>query len=327
MKPKALCLRPEADFTRIGVAPPASIDVTYTTPDDARMPGLLKETDALVIPAVGPRLPIDLFEGARLKLVQVTGAGVDRLDAEGLAALGIKLANVPGGSNDAVAEYAVSCASVLLRQFTSASAEIRNGGYIEFRSRLLSHNVDGLEGLLVGIVGLGIIGTAVAQKFKDAGCRIAFFDPAPRTPAAAGDLGAEALGLEALFSRCDVISVHVPLLPTTVDLIDKDILSKTKQGAVLIQAARGGIVNEKALAEMLETGRLGGAAVDVYSSEPPSPDNPLLNLSDAAAQRTILTPHIAGITRQSWAFLFRTAWENVARVVVSGQAPFHVIET
>jgi phosphoglycerate dehydrogenase-like enzyme len=315
------------DFTKVGVAPPASLDIDYLAPDDPQMSALLKIADALVIPAVGPKLPLPLFEDARLRLVQVTGAGIDRVDAEGLRALGIPLANVPGGSNEAIAEYALSCACALLRRFQQASTEIRNGRYSAFRSSFVAENVDGLEGLLVGIVGLGVIGTAVARKFKLLGCGIAFFDPAPADPQAAIALEAEALALEELFSRCDVVTVHVPLLPATTDLINADVLSKAKKGAVLIQASRGGVVNEKALADALEAGHLAGAAVDVFSSEPPTLDNPLLTLSDAAAGRTILTPHIAGITRQSWAFLFRTAWENVTRTVVQNQAPNHVIWT
>lgn len=325
--PRVLCLRPEMDFTKVGVAPPASLDIDYLAPDDPQMSALLKIADALVIPAVGPKLPLLLFEDARLRLVQVTGAGIDRVDAEGLRALGIPLANVPGGSNEAIAEYALSCACALLRRFQQASAEIRNGRYSAFRSSFVAENVDGLEGLLVGIVGLGVIGTAVARKFKLLGCGIAFFDPAPADPQAAIALEAEALALEELFSRCDVVTVHVPLLPATTDLINADVLSKAKKGAVLIQASRGGVVNEKALADALEAGHLAGAAVDVFSSEPPTLDNPLLTLSDAAAGRTILTPHIAGITRQSWAFLFGTAWENVTRTVVQNQAPNHVIWT
>jgi len=323
--PSVLCLRPQADFTRVGVVPPQSLDIDYLAPDDPQMPALLKQADALVIPAVGPKLPLDLFEDARLQLVQVTGAGVDRVDAEGLRALGIALANVPGGSNEAIAEYAVACAAALLRRVTEASAEIRNGQYSDFRSRFIADNVDGIEGLLVGIVGLGIIGTAVARKFKLLGCNIAFYDPAPADPQAAIALEAEALGLEELFSRCDVVTVHVSLLPATTDLIDADVLSKAKKGSVLIQASRGGVVNEKALADALEAGHLAGAAVDVYSSEPPAPDNPLLTLSDAAANRTILTPHVAGITRQSWAFLFQTAWENVTRTLVQNRAPHYII--
>ena len=96
-----------------------------------------------------------------------------------------------------------------------------------------------------------------------------------------------------------------------------------KKDAVLIQASRGGIVDEKALADCLRAGHLGGAAVDVYSSEPPAPDNPLLALDGEAAQRLLLTPHIAGVTRQSAAFLFRSSWQNVERVLIAGQPPLH----
>ncbi len=325
--PSVLCLRPLADFTRVGVAPPASLEIAYLSPDDGQMPAVLAQAEALVIPAVGPPLPLQLFQDSRLRLVQVTGAGVDRVDAGGLRALGIALANVPGGSNEAIAEYAVACASALLRRLPEAGAEIRNGRYDAFRRRYVADTVGGLDGLLVGIVGLGVIGTAVARKFRQLGCRIAFYDPAPADPRAAGDLAAEALALDDLVSRCDVVSVHVPLLPATTDLIDAELLSRAKPGSVLIQASRGGVVNEKALAEALESGRLAGAAVDVYSSEPPGPDNPLLTLSDTAASRTILTPHIAGITRQSWAFLFQAAWDNVCRVVVEGKPPLHIVES
>lgn len=323
--PRVLCLRPEADFTRIGVNPPGNLDIVYMAPDDAELPSAVRHAKALVIPAVGPKLPLALFEGSDIRLVQVTGAGVDRVDVAGLAGRGIAVANVPGGSNDAIAEYALSCASVLLRRHTEAGAEIRAGRYQDIRKQLMAGPVDGLVGLTAGVVGLGIIGRAVARKFRDAGCRICYFDPALSDPAVASALDAESLSLEQLVSQSEIITVHVPLLPATVDLIDANVLAESKQGSVLIQASRGGVVNEAALAEALESGRLAGAAVDVYTSEPPEPDNPLLNLSEAAAARTILTPHIAGITRQSWVHLFQAAWDNVVRTVIDGGDPDHVV--
>src|SRR4051794_21621535 len=150
-----LCLRPEADFARVDALPPAALSVTYRASDDADVPVLMQVARSLVIPAVGPKLPAALFEGTSLKLVQVTGAGLDRLDKAAMTRLRIPVANVPGGSNSAVAEYAVSCASVLLRRFGWADAEIKSGNYTAFRARLLSDNLAGLDGLLVGIVGLG----------------------------------------------------------------------------------------------------------------------------------------------------------------------------
>jgi phosphoglycerate dehydrogenase-like enzyme len=320
MSDQVVCLRPKADFTRVGIEPPAALSIAYCGPADADLASRLRDAAALVIPAVGPKLPPALFSGTGLRLVQVTGAGVDRLDRAALEAAGIPVANVPGGSNAALAEYTVTCTSTLLRRFAWSSAEIRRGNYSSFRARLLADNVGGLENLLVGIVGLGTIGMAVAEAFRKVGARIAYFDPAPRDPAGAARLEARAMPLDALLAECDVVSLHVPLIDATRNLIGAAALRSMKRDAVLINAARGGIVDEAALAAALTEGLIAGAAVDVYSEEPPPADNPLLSLAGEAADRLLLTPHIAGVTRQSAAFLFRSAWQNVERVL-RGELP------
>jgi phosphoglycerate dehydrogenase-like enzyme len=318
-----LCLRPQADFARVDALPPSSLSVSYKAPDDAELPALMRQAQALVIPAVGPKLPAPLFEGTSLKLVQVTGAGLDRLDKAALTRLGTPVANVPGGSNSALAEYAVTTASVLLRRFAWADAEIKRGNYAAFRARLVADNLAGIDGLLVGVVGLGVIGLAVAQAFVKAGCRVYYFDPTPSDPKAAQALGAEPMPLAEILRCADVVTLHVPLLPVTRGLIGASELGSMKKGAVLIQASRGGIVDEQALADALRAGHLGGAAVDVYSTEPPTPDNPLLALTGDAFARLLLTPHIAGVTRQSAAFLFRSAWQNVERVLIEKAPPLN----
>jgi phosphoglycerate dehydrogenase-like enzyme len=323
MTHRVLCLRPQADFTRVDAAAPKALEVSYRGPADIDVPSLMKASDALLIPAVGPKLAPELFEAASLKLVQVTGAGVDRLDQAALMRLNIPVANVPGGSNSAVAEYAVTLASVLLRRFAFADAEIKAGNYAKFRARMVADNLAGIEGLLVGLIGFGTIGRAVAQAFIRAGAKICFFDPAPGDAALAATLGARSVTLDEVLATSDVVSVHVPLLPATQNLIGDRELSRMKPGAVLLQASRGGIVDEAALAAHLNSGHLGGAAVDVYSTEPPAADNPLLKLSGEAARRLILTPHIAGVTRQASAFLFRSAWQNVERVLIQNQPPLN----
>lgn len=318
-----LCLRPQADFARVDALPPSTLAVTYKAPDDAEVPTLMRKAQALVIPAVGPKLPAELFQGTTLKLVQVTGAGLDRLDKAALAGLGIPVANVPGGSNSAVAEYAVTTASLLLRRFGWADAELKDGNYVAFRARMIGDNLAGLGGLLVGIVGLGVIGMAVAEAFAKAGCRVCYYDPAPAEAQAAAALGVTSLSLAELLRQADVVTVHVPLLPETKGLIGRDALAGMKKGAILVQASRGGIVDEQALADALRSGALGGAAVDVYSTEPPTPDNPLLGLTGEASHRLLLTPHIAGVTRQSAALLFRSAWQNVERVLIEKAGPLN----
>jgi phosphoglycerate dehydrogenase-like enzyme len=322
MSNNVLCLRPEVDFTRVDAPAPATLSVDYRKPEDADVPELMRAVDALIIPAVGPKVAPALFERSRLKLVQITGAGVDRVDRDTLTRLGIPVANVAGGSNDAVAEYAVTSASLLLRRFAWADAEIKAGNYAAFRARMAADNLAGLDGLLVGLVGFGAIGLAVAQAFAGLGCRVCYYDPAPRDPKAGEAIGAKPMAFDALLMSADVVSVHVPLLPATEGLIGERELSLMKPGAVLIQASRGGVVDEAALAAHLRSNRLGSAAVDVYSTEPPTADNPLLKLEGEASRRLLLTPHIAGVTRQSWGTLFRSAWQNIERVL-RGEAPLN----
>ena len=320
-----LCLRPEADFQRVAALAPAKFQVAYRAWNDSDVPDLMKVARALVIPAVGPKLPATLFEGASVKFVQVTGAGLDRLDLKLLKQLGIAVANVPGGSNEAVAEYAVTSASVLLRRFSWANTELQRGNYKDFRARMIADSLLGLDGLTVGIVGFGIIGVAVASAFHRRGCSIIFYDPAPRDPLAAEALGASSCSLDELLQSADVVTLHVPLLPQTTGLIGARELSLMKAHSVLIQASRGGIVDEAALAQALQNEKLGGAAVDVYSTEPPAADHPLFTLQGEAKQRVLLTPHIAGVTRQSTAFLFRSSWRNIERFFSGNESPRDVV--
>jgi phosphoglycerate dehydrogenase-like enzyme len=323
MSIEVVCLRPEADFARVDALPPPSLSVRYCGPADAAVPSYLRTARGMVIPAVGPKLPAQLFENTALRLVQVTGAGVDRVDPAIVKNQNIPVANIPGGSNSAIAEYVMTTASVLLRRLAYADAEIKAGRYTEWRARMLTLNLGGLEDALVGIVGLGVIGLAVARLARRCGCRVCYHDSASPNAAAAAELQASPVSLDELLSAADVVSLHVPLLPVTTGLIGALELARMRPGAVLIQASRGGIVDEAALAAALQAGHLAGAAVDVYSTEPPGADNPLFALEGEARNRILFTPHIGGVTRQASTFLFRTAWQNVERVLVDGQPPLY----
>lgn len=318
-----LCLRPRADFTRIGIEPPAALTIDYRDPTDPQLKTLIRSARALVIPAVGPNLAANLFDDCKLQLIQVTGAGVDRLDIEAMKRLRIPVANVPGGSNAAVAEYVVTNASTLLRRLAWADREIKTGRYKEFRARMVAENLAGLAGMRAGVVGLGTIGAAVARALKTAGCDVCFYDPAPRDLAAATELGMQQVDLPTLLESSDIVTLHVPLLPATQGLIGAKQLASMKPGAVLINAARGGIVDEGALVDALSAGKLAGAAVDVYSTEPPDAANPLLKAEGEARERLLLTPHIAGVSLQAWQTLFRDAWSNVERVLSRSEVPLN----
>jgi phosphoglycerate dehydrogenase-like enzyme len=326
MSVDVLCLRPRIDFERANALPAAELTVAYHAPNDAEVIPLMKQARALVIPAVGAKLNPEMFANSTVKLVQVTGAGLDRLDLPLLKGMGIAVANVPGGSNSAIAEYAVSTASILLRRIAWADAEIRAGNYQNFRARMVSDNLSGLDGMLVGVVGLGTIGLAVAQAFHRAGCRICYYDPAPGDAAAARAMNAESVSLEELLKSADVVTLHVPLIAATRGLMSGRELKQMKPGAVLIQVSRGGIVDEGALAQALSSGHLGGAAIDVYETEPPRTDNALLSLSGDAARRVLFTPHIAGVTRQAAENLFRAAWRNVEHFIFQSELPLNCVQ-
>lgn len=319
--PRVLCLRPKADFDKVGTAIPEALGVEYASPQAPELPSLIEDARALVIPAVGPKLPAELFVAGNVELVQVTGAGVDRLDKAGMQQLAIPVANVPGGSNAAVAEYVVATALVLLRRLVWASGQIGQANYEDCRKALITQLPPGLGGLTVGIVGLGTIGLAVAEAFQRFDSKIVYHDPALTDTAAADAMGAQRLALDDLLRVSDIVSLHVPLVPQTRNLIDAPAIATMKPEAVLINAARGGVVDEAALVRALREDRLAGAAVDVYSQEPATLENPLVAASAELSGKLLQTPHIAGITRQAWAILFDQAWQNVEAVLLHNQEP------
>ncbi len=315
-----VCLRPESDFLEVGVTPPAGLRICYADPGS--VPGdALAAARALVLPSVGPRLDRAwLDRAARLRLVQFTGAGVDRVaDAVGHRP-GVVVANVPAANAAEVAEYVLFATGAVLRRLAAADREIWAGRYAQARAALTPAVVHSLHSRTVGVVGLGHIGMTVARLMRAVGAAVCYADPSPADPAAAQALGLPRLDLDDLLARCDVVTVHVPLVPATRGLLGERRLRRMRPGSVLVNAARGGVVDEQALARLLAEGHLGGAAVDVYETEPPPPDSPLLTLPPQAAERVLLTPHIAGVAYEAAQALYRQAWANVSRVLLDGAA-------
>ena len=320
-----ICLRPEADFREVGVAAPPGLTVRYADPAQ------LSETDlattrAVVLASVGPRLDRAWLDRAeRLELVQFTGAGVDRIGDSCAHRPEVAVANVPAANIREVAEYVLLAIGILLRGLALADREIRAGRYGEVRARLTPAAVRSIHSRTVGVIGLGQIGLAVARLLRAAGATVIYADPAPPDPEAARQLGLARLDLDDLLAHCDVVTLHVPLLPATRGLLGEDRLRAMPRGALLINASRGGVVDEDALARALADGHLGGAAVDVYRDEPPAADSPLLTLPSAAAERVLFTPHIAGVAYEAARSLYTQAWANVQRVLIEGLPAEHRI--
>lgn len=225
-----------------------------------------------------------------VRVIGRLGVGLDNIDLDGCAARGIEVRPATGANDLAVAEYAVAAAMSLLRGAYDARQAMIAGEWP--RTRLMGRESAGKR---FGLVGFGAIARETARLARGLGFSLAAHDPFVPADAPEWD-GVDNLSLADLAGGCDVVSLHVPLTDGTRHLVDAAFLSGMKPGAVLINAARGGVVDEAALADALRAGRIGGAALDVFETEP-------LTVEAAAKfdglPNLILTPHIAGVTAES----------------------------
>lgn len=247
-----------------------------------------------------------LAAGSRLQVIGRLGVGLDNIDVEACTARGIAVHPATGANDLSVAEWVIATAMLLLRGAYQATPDVIAGNWP--RNRLMGRE---LSGKILGLVGFGSIAREVASRARAMGMIVQGFDPYA-SDAAFSAAGVQRHGLEPLLREADVVSLHVPLTPATTNLIDALRLQRMKPDAILLNASRGGVVDEVALAAALKAGKLGGAALDVFVEEP-------LGAASAAVfagcPNLVLTPHIAGVTvesnvRVSWATV-----ENVKKVL------------
>ena len=232
-----------------------------------------------------------LAAAAGVKVIGRLGAGVDNIDLEACEKRGIAVIPATGANAESVAEYVITAALGGLRGAYYSSRAVEAGTWPR---QMLSQGREA-AGKVMGIIGLGSIGRLTARKAAALGMRVIAHDAKlPPDAEAWRDVEAPPRSLDALLAESDVVSLHVPLTPETRGLLDRGRLARMKRDAVLINTARGGLVDEAALAAMLREGRLGGAALDVFEHEPLPAGSALVG-----APRLLLTPHIAGVTVES----------------------------
>lgn len=233
-----------------------------------------------------------LEAAARLRVVGRLGVGLDNIDLAACEARGIAVYPATGANADSVAEYVLAMAMILLRGAAYLSTAAVAAG--RWPRQMLSQGRE-VAGKTIGLVGFGSIGRVTARKVAAMGMRVVAFDPVvPADSPAWREHGAEPLPLDELLAAADVVSLHLPLTDATRGLLGESRLARLKPGAILVNSARGGIVDEAALARALVEGRVAGAALDVFDREPLAAGSPL-----ADAPNLILTPHIAGVTLES----------------------------
>jgi D-3-phosphoglycerate dehydrogenase/(S)-sulfolactate dehydrogenase len=263
------------------------VDVKVGLKPDA-LEAIVGEYDGLAVRSATKVTAKLLEKAVRLKVIGRAGVGVDNVDLDAATRRGVVVMNTPGGSAVTVAELALAMILSLYRHVPAATASVKAGKWDKkrFQGREIA-------GKTLGVVGIGNIGSVLVERALAMRMRVVAYDPFI-TPEAAGKLGAELVDLDRLWREADVISLHVPLTDQTRNLVNAATLAKMKKGAILVNCARGGVVDEKALAEALASGQIGGAALDVFEKEPPAADHPLFK-QDAF----VCTPHIGASTEEA----------------------------
>lgn len=237
----------------------------------------------------GSKVTAEVIAAAtNLRVIGRAGIGVDNVDVEAATKKGVVVMNTPSGNNITTAEHAISMMLALARSIPQATASMKGGKWE--KGRFLGSEVFNKT---LGIVGLGNIGSVVADRALGLKMRVIAYDPFV-SPEVAKRLGVEVVSLDELYGRSDFITVHTPLLPETRNLVSTAAFTKMKKGVRVINCARGGIIDEEALAAAIREGKVAGAALDVFSAEPPPADHPLLQLEEV-----ICTPHLGAATDEA----------------------------
>jgi len=250
---------------------------------------IVGDYDAVIVRSAST-VTAEIIEAAtKLKAIGRAGIGVDNVDVEAATKKGIVVMNTPEANAITTAEHTISLMLSLARRIPEAHASLKAGKWERSKFKGIE-----IYGKTLGCIGLGNIGKLVAERAMGLKMNVIAYDPF-LTQEAADKLGVELVSLDELLKRADVITVHTPLTPETKDLINKDTFEKTKPGLIIINCARGGVINEQDVTDAVKSGKIAGAAFDVYTSEPPEKDNPILSIDE----NIVMTPHLGASTAEA----------------------------
>lgn len=290
----------------------AQVDVRLDL-DKAGLLNIIADYDALVVRSATKVTAEVIDAGSKLRVVGRAGTGVDNIDVSAATRRGIIVVNAPASNNVAVAELTIGLILGLARQIPQAHSSLQGGKWE--RNKFVGWEV---RGKTLGLIGLGRIGSEVAHRARGLDMTVLAYDPVVSFDRAE-QIGVELVTMDELVQRSDVVSIHVPLTDGTRNLFNPARIAQMKPGSFLINASRGGIVDEAALLESINAGRLGGAALDVYTTEPPLADSPLLR-----HPKIITMPHIGASTAEAQTSAGTDVAEGVATALTGGTPRYAV---
>ena len=297
---------------------PKQFDIEILSTDADQRARQLAEADFLMGFLRGmPLGPDDYPQLKKVKLIQLLSAGYDGVDLERLKQSGIPLANNGGANSYAVSEHAILLMLAVFRRLPSLDRLVRSGQWKS--SRTGEEQEHELAGKTVGIIGAGMIGKTIARRLSGFEVDLIYYDPVRLSADDEAKLKMTYRPLEELYREADVVSLHAPNNAATRKMINARSLKMMKREAVLINTARGELVDEADLYQALKDGTIWAAGIDAFDREPPDPKNPLFTLPNI-----VLTPHAAGPTWESWPKRFGNSYANIARVA-RGEPPLWVV--
>lgn len=282
------------------------------------------DAEILFVDAIAPVDGALMDRLPRLKLIHSEGVAYNAIDLDAARRRGILVCNNSGCNAAPTAEMAVMLMLMALRFAIPGDRAVREGRQIQFKSQVMASGGPELGEQTVGLVGLGHIAQEVARRLAPFGCKLFYFAPHRRPPETERALGVEYLPLEELFARCSVLSLHCAVTPETRGMVDEKLLAQVRPGAILINTARGDLLDNQAVRRALLDGRLGGAGFDVLAPEPTPADHPLVDLPPEVARRVVYAPHLGGITTSAFRRAHAGMWE-AARRLLSGDRPANIV--
>ncbi len=293
----------------------------YTAQEIAERAG---DAEFAVIDAVLPFTAEMIAAMPKLRMIHSEGVGYAAIDIEAAKARGIPVCNNQGVNAPQVAEHTVMLILTVLRRFAEGEAAVRAGRQMEMKLRVMADGMDDLIGKRVGLIGFGAIGKELAKRLLPFGCRLFYTDPSRALPEVEAQYEIAYLTQEELLRTSDIVTLHVPVTPSTTNLINRDTLSVMKPNAVIVNCARGAVVNTADLAEAIRNGTIRGCALDVMEPEPFRPDDPILTLPEPWRWRVAVSPHIAGTTINTFYASYDGVWGDIGRVL-RGERPRNIV--
>lgn len=305
---------------RVGIKPPEGLQFSYIESGYSDKEFIEKSEGAeFILMDLSPLNEniIKSLEG--VKLIQVYGVGYDGIDVKAAKEAGIPVANAKGVNKVSVSEHTIGLMLASLRRTAEADKDLKAG---KFKESYKNYQVEGtrtLKSTHIGIVGLGDIGLEVVKRLEAFGPKISYYSHT-RKENLEKEYNLQYLEMDQLLSQVDILTVHTPLTPSTEGMLGEREFKLMKEDSILINTARGEIIDQKDLALSLKNKEIGMAGLDTLSPEPPSKDHPLLNLPKEVESKLILTPHIAGITTKDFEDMQKNAWDNISRVMEGKKA-------